>query len=239
MIEPQYQCEGVALYLGDCLEVLPILKAGSVKLVVTDPPYRLTSGGIPTSESGMVRGMFRSDKYKNDGKLFELIEFRDWLPQVKSICAPNSDLYIMSNDKNLLSLLSACKDAKLGFHNLISWDKQVRVPNRWYLKQCEFIAYLWKGKAKAINNMSSSNFISIKTLTANKRHPAEKPVALMRFLIENSSSVGDTVLDPFMGSGTTGVACIQTGRSFVGIEIDKAYFNIAKSRIENAQPRLL
>ena len=66
-------------------------------------------------------------------------------------------------------------------------------------------------------------------------HPTQKPVALMRHLVELFTVEGDTVLDPFMGSGTTGVACVQTGRNFIGVEIDEGYFNIAKKRIEQAQ----
>jgi site-specific DNA-methyltransferase (adenine-specific) len=69
-------------------------------------------------------------------------------------------------------------------------------------------------------------------------HPTQKPVAVMAWIIEHYTKPGNTVLDPFMGSGTTGVACVQTGRNFIGIEIDPGYFEIAKRRIEQAQPAL-
>lgn len=65
----------------------------------------------------------------------------------------------------------------------------------------------------------------------DKKHPSEKPIDLMKILINNSSNEGDIVLDPFMGSGTTGIACKQLNRNFIGIEIDDGYFNIAKERI--------
>ncbi len=68
----------------------------------------------------------------------------------------------------------------------------------------------------------------------NKEHPTEKPIELMKLYIENSSNENDTVLDPFMGSGSTGVACKNTNRNFIGIELDENYFNIAKKRIEEA-----
>ena len=75
---------------------------------------------------------------------------------------------------------------------------------------------------------------------SNSQHPTEKPVELMKWLIETYTREGDTILDPFMGSGTTGVACVQTGRNFIGIEIDPTYFAIAEKRIKEAQqqPRL-
>ena len=69
----------------------------------------------------------------------------------------------------------------------------------------------------------------------NKNHPSEKPIKLMKILIKNSTNEQDKVLDPFMGSGTTGVACKELNRNFIGIELDEKYFNIAKERIEKAQ----
>jgi DNA modification methylase len=76
--------------------------------------------------------------------------------------------------------------------------------------------------------------------TEGRLHPTQKPIGLMKWCIERYTSAGDTVLDPFMGSGTTGVACVQTGRNFIGIEIDPTYFAIAERRIAEAQmqPRL-
>ena len=70
--------------------------------------------------------------------------------------------------------------------------------------------------------------------TGNKYHPTEKPVDFMELLVRNSSCEGDIILDPFMGSGSTGVACLNTNRNFIGIELDEEYFNIAQNRIEEA-----
>ena len=100
------------------------------------------------------------------------------------------------------------------------------------MQQLEFILLLRKGKARNINNMGTSNCLEIPNIIGKKKHPTEKPVDLMQIFIENSSNVGDTVLDLFMGAGSTGVACINTNRNFIGIEIDKEYFDIAKQRIE-------
>lgn len=73
----------------------------------------------------------------------------------------------------------------------------------------------------------------------NRQHPTEKPIGLMKWVIVNYTKEGDTILDPFMGSGTTGVACVQTGRNFIGIEIDPTYFTIAERRIKDAQAQPL
>lgn len=90
---------------------------------------------------------------------------------------------------------------------------------------------LESGRAKDINNMGTSNLLQIPNVK-NKSHPTQKPVELMKILIENSSNAGDVVLDLFMGTGSTGVATLETGRKFIGCEIDEKYFDVAKERIE-------
>jgi DNA modification methylase len=77
--------------------------------------------------------------------------------------------------------------------------------------------------------------VSLQGESDNKLHPTQKPLPLMKWCIEQLSSEGDTIFDPFMGSGTTGVACVQTGRNFIGVEIDPGYFAIAQKRIAEAQ----
>lgn len=103
------------------------------------------------------------------------------------------------------------------------------------MKNCEYILFLRKGNAKYINNIGQSKTVHrFNNITGKKAHPTEKPVDLLEFYIKNSSNVGDVVLDPFMGSGSTGVACINTKRNFIGIELDEKYFNIAKERIDKS-----
>ena len=109
------------------------------------------------------------------------------------------------------------------------------MPCRWYLKNCELVLFFRKGKAKPINDMTSRDWVKVNMPTKKngKLHITQKPLDFIQKLVTNSSNEGDTVLDCFMGSGTTGVACINTNRNFIGIELDEKYFNIAKERIEN------
>ena len=100
--------------------------------------------------------------------------------------------------------------------------------------QTEFILLFRKGGAKDINDMGTSNFIQIPNIK-NKLHPTQKPIDLMKVLIENSSNEGDIVMDCFMGAGSTGIACINANRKFVGIEIDKKYYDIAVERIQEIE----
>lgn len=95
----------------------------------------------------------------------------------------------------------------------------------------ELVLMLRKGKARKINHMGTKNILKIPNIKGNKLHPTEKPVELMKILIENSSNENAIILDPFFGSGSTAVACIESNRKFVGCEIDKKYYEIAKNRI--------
>ncbi len=118
------------------------------------------------------------------------------------------------------------------YQQLIVWDKRNSTPTQYYMNSYELILMLRKGKAKYINNMGSKNILRIPN-TKNKLHPTEKPVELMKILIENSSNENDIILDPFIGSGSTAVACIESNRKFIGSEIDNKYFEIARYRIVN------
>lgn len=117
------------------------------------------------------------------------------------------------------------------FQNIIIWNKGNATPNRYYLNAYEMILMLRKGNAKNINNMGTRNILDIKNIRGNKTHPTEKPVELNEIFIQNSSNKGEIILDPFMGTGSCGVACEKLGRNFIGIEIDKKYYDIAEKRI--------
>lgn len=86
---------------------------------------------------------------------------------------------------------------------------------------------------KILTICGTSNFIQIPNIKGNKLHPTQKPVDLMKVLVENSSNEGDVVMDCFMGSGSTGVACLESGRKFIGCEIDEKYFDVAVDRIRS------
>lgn len=157
------------------------------------------------------------------------------MPEIYRILKPSSHCYIFCNDKNIKELLNEA--TKIGFResNVLVWIKNNATPNRYYMKNLEFILFLYKGKAKPINNMGSKCAIEIKNINGKEKfHPTEKPIELLKQYIGNSSKENDWVLDPFMGSGSTGVAAKNLNRNFIGFELDNKYFEIAKERIENA-----
>jgi len=199
-----------------------------VDLVVTDPPYECISGGKP-HKKGQPSGMLS----KNDGKIFDFnnIKAEVWIPEIYRVLKPNTQCYIMTNTINLEDYLRICRETGFLLHSLLVWKKNNVTPSRWYMKNGEYTLFLRKGKAKTINNVGSKMVHEFDNILGNKLHPTEKPVDLMKLYITNSSNENDIVLDPFIGSGTTAVACIESNRKFIGYEIDEKYYNIAKNRI--------
>ena len=228
--------DNIELWCGDCLELMKNIDNESIDLVITDPPYKLnkTTGSMTSSsKSDRWQGNLRAgDKTAN---ITNVIQFSEWLPEVYRVLKENSHCYVWVNDKNLVDL---CNDAeKVGFrlHNILVWKKNNCTPNRWYMKNCEFIVFLHKGKSFPIKNLGDAQLFECDNINGkDKLHPTQKPITYLERLILNSSNELDTVLDPFMGSGSTGVACVNTNRKFIGIELDNTYFEIAKERIEKA-----
>ena len=217
----------INLMQGDCLERMKEIPDGSVDMVLTDPPYRTISGGNKSNAS------LSKSMGGNNGKVFEHndIDFSMWVPEVFRVLKDGSHAYFMTNFINLFTLQKELTDSGFKIHNLLVWKKNTCTANRWYMKNAEYTLFARKGGAKTINNPSSKVVHDFNN-PRDKVHPTEKPVGLMDYYIENSSTRLDTVLDPFMGSGTTGVAAKNLGRSFIGIEMDDTYFSIAKERID-------
>lgn len=211
------------------MNIVKTIPDNSIDLVVTDPPYKCISGGKP-HKKGQPSGMLS----KNDGKIFDHNDIapEEWMPEIYRILKDRTHCYIMTNVLNMEKYLSVAKEAGFQVHNILVWKKNNVTPNRWYMKNGEFTLFLRKGKAKVINNIGSKMVHDIPNIIGKKSHPTEKPVELMKLYIENSSICGDVVLDPFMGSGSTGEAAIMANRKFLGCEIDD-YFWKAKKRIEN------
>lgn len=222
------QIGAATLYLGDCRELVLDQPA---RRVVTDPPYKLTSGG-KSKGAGVMAGGWMAD-YSNDGS--PVVCDIEWL-EITSVIAralPKGDAYVFANDKNVQAMLNAASSSGLRFHNLLVWDKITATANRWYMKNLEFVGYFYSGIAHRINDASSKQLIRAPQVDETL-HPTEKPVGLCQVYIENSTKRGELVFDPFVGSGTTAVAAIRSGRTFVGVEVSPQWFDVACQRIEAA-----
>lgn len=213
------------LYLGDSIKILPTLKAD---LIITDPPYKLTYGGC----HGSLGGKLSQENYDNKGGIVECdIDWADFMPLLFNALNHDSHAYVMCNNRHVQNMLFEGEKAGFKFHNLLVWDKGNATPNRWYMKNCEFTGFLYKGRAKFVNDCGAKQLIYIPQEPYGD-HPTPKPVMLMRHYIEQSSNLGDVVLDPFMGVASTAIAAMQSNRKFIGIEIDEKFFDISCKRIE-------
>ena len=221
------------IYNKDCLGVLKNIPDNSIDLIVTDPPYPTTSRG----NAGNSGGMLQKDINKK-GKVFTYnnINCKEYAPEFYRLLKDGSHCYVMTNHINLINMLNTFTD--IGFHFIKSliWNKGNKIMGQYYMSQYEYILFFRKGKGKKINNCGTSDILSIPNKKTKDKggkniHDTEKPIELMEVLVNNSSQENELVLDPFMGVGSTGVACLNTKRNFIGIEIDENYFNIAKSRL--------
>lgn len=223
----------VNLYNKDCRDVLKEIKDESIDLVVTDPPYKIITGGDSngknsTRPQGILSGNRKLFSYQNNIKISE------WISEVYRVLKQGTHCYIFTNSLNLKEMIDQSENVGFKLHNILVWEKNNCTPSQFYMKNCEYILFLRKGKAKWINNIGESKTVhKFNNIVGNKLHPTEKPVDLLGFYITNSSKEGDLVLDPFMGSGSTGESCILNNRNFIGIEIDNDYYKTAEKRINN------
>lgn len=244
-IKPDWQTEdgSVRLYRGDALEVLQSLPKGSIDAVVTDPPY--SSGGAFRGD----RMNSTRNKYQSSDVISELPTFtgdnRDqhgwltwcslWLIHSADIVRPGGMLCMFTDWRQLPTATDAVQCGGWVWRGLVVWDKvNARpMPSR-FTAQCEYVVWATNGPRDfdfATGSYHSGVVRVMPPATEDREHSTQKPVEVMEHLVAVAGD-GQVVLDPFMGSGTTGVACIRTGRHFIGIEKEKHYFDVAVSRIE-------
>jgi site-specific DNA-methyltransferase (adenine-specific) len=235
------------LLLGDCLKILPTLEFNSVDMVLVDLPYGTTAckwdSIIPLDKLW--------EQYNRICKKDAAMVFTAAQPFTTILAASNleSFRYEWIWEKSQGTNPMNCKVMPLKSHeNILVFyrSKPTYNPQMWYStpysgfsSEVSKIGEVYgSAKSKHRNNPEGSRYP--KTVLKFKQekglHPTQKPVSLMEYLIKTYSNEGETVLDNCMGSGTTGVACMNTNRNFIGIEMEKEYYEIAKKRIENTVP---
>jgi len=222
-----YAAKNIWLYQIDFLDAACWIGDSSVDLVFTDPPYELVSGG-------MTRGKLIYEKgevFRNCGFSTQKICFDRWIPEIYRILKEERYFYVMSNDRSLFPLHSACINAGFKFCELLVMDKKMTVPSVYFPKRAEFILMYRKGHRRKCRFFGSTVMETRLPRGTEKRHPTEKPVSMIEHLIQCSTLENELCLDPFMGSCPTGEACIHAGRKFIGTEIEGRWFQAAKDRI--------
>lgn len=235
------------LILGDCLQIMKGMADKSVDLIVADPPYNVSVKG------GNLENILSTKKHA--GKAAGRRDFGEWdygysptetIAEMDRLLSACGQVYIFTLSELIGEWITGLKQSFEGV-KIIDWIKPDPVPSvrqRHWCSANEFIVWAWRGK-HTFNYLGHSQMYTWQMYQAPKTiervHPNQKPVPLLKKLVTVSSNPGDIVLDPFCGSGSTGVACIKSGRNFVGIEKDEHYFEIGKKRLADAaaQPLLL
>ena len=243
---------------GDCIEVMSSLKTASVDLVFADPPYNLSNDGV-TIHSGK-RASVNKGGWDVSRGVHEDFEFHSqWIEQCKRVLKPNGSIWISGTYHNIYACGFALQQQGWRILNEVVWFKPNGAPNlgcRMFTASHESL--IWASLSKKASHtfnyleMKNGEFLndsikrpntqmrsvwSIPTPGKSERafgkHPTQKPLALLDRIILASTNKGMTVLDPFCGSGTTGVAALQRGRKFIGIDADRSYLeSIALPRLQ-------
>lgn len=222
------------IYNEDSYLAIKKIKDNSIDLIVTDPPYLIenTKGG---KNNKLGKTITKMNEQLEKGNFTEGINDEILEEMVRVMKKPN--IYIWCNHKQIPQYLDFFVNKKGFSFDILIWKKTNAVPlfNNKYLTDKEYCLYFRSGGYCNPKNYESASTVWEEPINIQDKklfkHPTIKPLRMIKRLIENSSKEGGLVLDPFIGSGTTAVACKELGRDFLGFEIDKEYFDIAIDRI--------
>ena len=254
---PFFRSSNAVIFNGDCLEVLHSVRENSVDMIFADPPYMLSNNGF-TCQSGRMVTVNKGNWDKSGGFEEDTVFHNEWISACRRVLKPEGTIWISGTYHSIYQCGYLLQ--KNGFHflNDIAWFKPNAPPNlscRFFTASHETLLWARKDKkAKHTFNyevMKTGHFPedklknentqmrsvwSVPTLKNDEKdhgkHPTQKPLDILKRVVLASTNENNVVLDPFCGSGTTGVACARLGnRPFIGIEIDKDYCELAKRRL--------
>jgi site-specific DNA-methyltransferase (adenine-specific) len=225
------------VYNEDCLEGMKQIPNKSIDLVITDPPYLIDTVG-----SGLY-----SQKDKQYIKELNFIKDGFSKEILDEICRvmKKINLYIYCSQKQIILLLDYFVKEKKCNWNIITWHKTNPIPacGNKYLTDTEFILFFREKGVKIYGDYETKFTYYVTPLNQKDKkiysHPTIKPLNIIQNFIINSSREGEIILDPFMGSGTTAIACMNTNRNYIGFELDKGYYDIILERIKNHKSTII
>lgn len=246
-----YETDKFKLILGDSLKELNKIESKSIDMIFADPPYFLSGDGISCSGGKMVT--VNKGNWDKKINIFEKHKLnRKWIKQCYKILKDNGTIWISGTMHNIYSIGMALEQEGFKIINNITWEKLNPPPNiscRYFVHSTETI--LW-AKKDIKNEKHKFNYDLMKELNGNKqakdvwktsltkpsekkcgKHPTQKPIAILEKIILASTDEGDLILDPFNGSGTTGIAANKLNRKYIGIDLEKEYLDITIKRKEN------
>ncbi len=246
-----YHNENCALYLGDAVELMDKMVPESVDLVFADPPYFLSNDGITCSGGRMV-SVNKGNWDKIDSLEEKHVFNRTWIRAARRVLAPNGTIWISGTLHNIYSIGYALEQEGFKIINNVTWQKTNPPPNlacRCFTHSTETVIWAKKNTSKAkhvfnyhlmkeMNGGKQMKDVWMGSLTSPSEksfghHPTQKPEYLLERIILASTNEGAFVLDPFVGSGTTGVVSLKNNRRFIGFDNNFEYLEIATKRIVN------
>ena len=211
------------IIMGDCLQVMKGIPDKSVDCIITDPPYGMKY------QSAWRTATPQFKKIENDNNI-------DWFPEFIKECyrvlKDNSHIYIFCNDYNISKFRDLQEEAGFKNKRTLVWVKNNHTSGDLlgdYANKTEFINYAQKGR-RLLNGGRDTNVLNFNRVS-KLEHPTQKPIDLNEYLIKKSTNESDIILDPFAGSGTTGVACKNTNRNYILIEKEPEYIDIINKRL--------
>ncbi|ENE63429.1 DNA methylase family protein [Escherichia coli 178200] len=237
-----YQTDNATLCRGNALEILPLIEPESIDALITDPPYSsgATHKAGRTNQGSHAKYLNGENLHRFDGFAGENMDARSWaywtqlwMAQAHRAVRPGGYALVFTDWRQLPALTDAFQASGFTWRGIIAWNKGrgARTPHTGYFRhQCEYIVWGSKGYLDKSPSGPFDGCMTYPVIPSKKMHPTGKPEELMAELVRTVNS-GGTVLDPFMGSGTTGVAALKAGRKFIGIETSDHYFEVAAQRL--------
>lgn len=210
------------IYNEDCLETMKRMHNSFVDCLITDPPYGMNY------QSGRRKQKHEVIKNDNNSEWIDTI-----ISEMYRVLKENSHVYLFCNEYLIGRLLDQLKEVGFNTKRMLVWEKNNHTSGDLlgdYANITEYILFAHKG-TKKLNGNRDRNILKFDRINTNW-HPTEKPVDLIAYLIKKSSQKGDLIYDPFLGSGTTAVACKSLGRNYIGSEISEKYYKIAEERLK-------
>lgn len=241
----------IILFKTNCFDILPNIPENSIDMIFADPPYFLSNGGFTCHAGKKVsvnKGKWDVSQGREETYLFTL----RWLRECQRILAPNGTIWVSGTSHIIYTAGYAMQDLGYKILNDIAWFKVNPPPNlscRYFTHSTETILWAAKNKdsrhyfnyelmKKFNNNKQMLSLWSIKAPGSEEKkygkHPTQKPLQLLDRIVLASTRRGDIVLDPFSGSGTTGIAAYKEGRQYIGIELEQSYLDVSIKRLKDA-----
>lgn len=246
-----YEEKNIKIILGDTFEYLKKIKSKSIDMIFADPPYFLSNGGV-SNKGGKFVSVDKGEWDKISGFKDKYIFNRAWIKECKRILKNNGTIWITGTMHNIYSVGMALEQEEFKILNNITWEKTNPAPNlscRYFTHSTETILWARKNNKdsrhyynyelmKKINNGKQMKDVWRGSLTKASeklmgKHPTQKPIYLLERILLASTKENDIILDPFLGSGTTGVVSKKLNRKFIGIDNNREYLDIAIKRIKN------